>query len=260
MALFTDGISTIQDLMGQDSSVLATAQTENIDLSQKLTLAQQDLGIELTTLLQRSNTYDWQFWLQPDPQLNNIVVTPPLQLWHVFQTLTLVYQDAYFNQLNDRYKGKRDQFQQLAKWAMDKLIQTGIGIVADPIPQAAPPQLTSIPGGQPATTYCASVSWLNVEAKKDRPAIRAALTVAAGNALVVQPVNQPANATAWNVYVGLSPTCDGAAEYIAAGAGSGVGSGGAGIHAGTRAGQRAGARLSARVAAGHSEGIEQWHG
>jgi hypothetical protein len=29
--------------------------------------------------------------------------------------LTLVYQDAYFDQLNDRYKGKRDQFQQLAK-------------------------------------------------------------------------------------------------------------------------------------------------
>ena len=94
MALFTDGISTIQDLAAQDSSVLATAQTENIDLSQKLTLAQQELGIEVTTLLQRSNTYDWQFWLQPDPQLNNIVVTPPLQLWHVFQTLTLVYQDC----------------------------------------------------------------------------------------------------------------------------------------------------------------------
>ena len=35
MALFTDGISTIQDLMAQDSSVLATAQTENIDLSSK---------------------------------------------------------------------------------------------------------------------------------------------------------------------------------------------------------------------------------
>lgn len=50
MALFTDGISTIQDLMGQDSSVLTTAQTENIDLSVKLTLAQQELGIEVTTL------------------------------------------------------------------------------------------------------------------------------------------------------------------------------------------------------------------
>lgn len=204
MALFTDGISTIEDLMGQDSAVLATAQTENIDLSQKLTLAQQDLGIEVTTLLQRSNTYDWQFWLQPDPQLNNIVVTPPLQLWHIYQTLTRVYQDAYFNQLNDRYGGKRDQFQQLAKWAMDKLIQTGIGVAGDPIPQAASPQLTTIPGGQPAMTYCASVSWLNLENQEGQASNPSTLTVEADNALVVAPANQPANATAWNVYVGLS--------------------------------------------------------
>jgi hypothetical protein len=206
MALFTDGISTIQDLAAQDSFVLATAQAENIDLSQKLTLAQQQVGIELTTLLQRSDTYDWQFWLQPEIQLNNIVVTPPLQLWQVFQTLTLVYQDAYFNQLNDRYKGKRDQFQQLAKWAMDKLIQTGIGIVSDPIPQAAPPQLTSIPGGEPAMTYFASVSWLNVENEEGQASGPSTLNVAAGFVPVAQPVNQPPNATAWNVYAGLSPT------------------------------------------------------
>jgi hypothetical protein len=206
MALFTDGISTIQDLTVQDSYVLATAQTENIDLSQKLALAQQELGIEVTTLLQRSNVYAWQFRLPPEPCLNNIVVTPPLQLWHVFQTLTLVYQDAYFDQLNDRYKGKRDQFQQLAKWAMDKLIQTGIGIARNPIPQAAPPQLTSIPGGQPAATYCASVAWLNAEGQEGQAGNPSTLTMAAGNALVVQPVNQPANATAWNAYVGLLPT------------------------------------------------------
>lgn len=206
MALFTDVVSTIQDLMAQDSSVLATAQAENIDLNQKLTLAQQELGIELTTFLQRRNTYDWQYWLQPYLQLANIVVTPPLQLWNVFQTLTLVYQDAYFNQLNDRYQGKRDQFQQLAKWAMDKLIQTGLGIVSDPIPQAAPPQLTSITGGQQANTYLASVSWLNVEGEEGQASNPSSLSVAAGNALVAQPVNQPANATTWNVYVGLSAT------------------------------------------------------
>ncbi|MGO4884161.1 MAG: hypothetical protein ACLP59_25570 [Bryobacteraceae bacterium] len=205
MALFTDGISTIQDLTAQDSSVLSTAQTENIDLSTKLTLAQQGLGIELTTLLQQSNTYDWQFWLQPDPQLNNIVVTPPLQLWHIFETLTLFYQDAYFNQLNDRYKGKRDQYQLMAKWAMDKLIQTGVGIVADPIPQAAPPQLTSISGGQGANTYWVSASWLNVEDEEGQPSNPSMFTIAAGNAMVAQPLNAPENATEWNVYVGLSP-------------------------------------------------------
>jgi len=206
MALFTDGISTIQDLTLQDSSLLATAQIENIDLSQKLTLAQQELGIELTTMLQSGNTCEWQFWLQPDPQLNNIVVTPPLQLWHVFQTLVLTYQDCYFNQLNDRYKGKRDQFQQLAKWALEKLIQSGIGIASDPISEAAAPTLTSIPGGQPAMTYCASVSWLNAENEEGQASDPSSLTTAAGTALVVQPVNQPANAAAWNVYVGLSPT------------------------------------------------------
>jgi len=206
MALFTDTISTIQDLMNQDSSVLTTAENENIDLNEKLTLAQQDLGIELTTLLQRSNTYDWQFWLQPNPQLNNIVVTPPLQLWDVYQTLMRVYQDAYYNQLNDRYKGKRDQFQELAKWAMEKLIETGIGIVGDPIPQAAAPQLTSIPGGQPAATYYASTSWLNVENEEGQAGDASCLAVAGGNALAVQPVNAPANAVAWNVYVGLSAT------------------------------------------------------
>jgi hypothetical protein len=205
MALFTDGISTVQDLLQQDSSVLATAQTENIDLTQKMSLAQQELGIELTNLLQRSNTYDWQFWLQPDPQLNNIVVTPPLQLWHVFQSLTLTYQDAYFNQLNDRYKGKRDQFQQLAAWAMIKVIQTGIGIVSDPIPKAAGPLLTSIPGGQPAMTYYASISWLNVEGEEGQASDLNSLAVAAGNALVVQPLSQPSNAVSWNVFAGSSP-------------------------------------------------------
>lgn len=206
MALLTDGISTIQNLISQDSSVLNTAQTESIDLNQKLMLARQDLAIELTILLQRSITYDWQLWLQPEPQLNNIVVTPPLQLWHVFQTLALVYQDAYCNQLNDRYKGKRDQFQRLSKWGMDKLVQTGIGIVPDPIPQAVPPQLTSIPEGAAAATYCASVAWVNVEGEEGQSSSPSSLYLAAGNSLVVQPLNQPSNATAWNVYVGLSPT------------------------------------------------------
>ncbi len=204
MALFTDGISTIQDLTSQDSSVLTTAQTENIDLAIKLTAAQQELGIELTTILQQSNTYDWQFWLQPQPQLNNIVVTPPLQLWHVFQTLLMIYQDAYFNQLNDRYKSKRDQFQQMAKWAMDKLIETGMGIASDPIPQAAAPQLTSIPGGEPGSTYFVSTSWLNTEGEEGQAGLPGCLTTAAGTALVAQPVNQPSNATGWNVYIGLT--------------------------------------------------------
>ena len=206
MALFTDGISTIQDLINQDNSVLTTAQTENIDLTQKLAIALTELGIEVMALLQPGNTCGWDIWLPPSPQLINVVVTPPLQLWHVFQSLTLVYQDAYYNQLNDRYQAKRNQFQQLAKWAMQKLIQSGLGIVSDPLPEAAAPQLTAIPGGQPAATYYASVSWLNVEGEEGQPGDAAALTVEAGNVLVVQPLSQPTNAVSWNVYAGTLAT------------------------------------------------------
>ena len=205
MALFTDGISTIEDLLKQDASVLNTAQIENIDLNQKLSLAQQEVGIELTTLLQSSSTCDWQFWLQPYPGLCNIVVTPPLHLWHVFHTLTMVYQDAYYNQLNDRYHSKRDQFAQLGKWATSKLIRTGLGIVSNPVAQGAPPQLTAIPGGQTGGTYYASVSWLNSEGEEGQAGTASSLQITMGNALAVQTVNQPGNARGWNVFVGTSP-------------------------------------------------------
>jgi hypothetical protein len=128
MALFTDGISTIQDLMGQDNSVLTTAQTENIDLSQKLAMALTRAGDRSDDAVAAGNTCGWQFWLPPEPAIEQHRGHAAAAALARVPDLTLVYQDAYYNQLNDRYKGKRDQFQQLAKWAMEKLIQTGLGI------------------------------------------------------------------------------------------------------------------------------------
>ena len=48
----------------------------------------------------------------------------------------MVYADAYNNQLNDRYAGKRDQFHSMASWAYDKLVRIGTGVVLDPISRA----------------------------------------------------------------------------------------------------------------------------
>lgn len=55
-------------------------------------------------------------------------------------------------------------------------------------------------------TYCVSLSWLNVENEEGQASNPSTLSVGVGNALVAQPVNQPPNASAWNVYVGLTPT------------------------------------------------------
>ena len=44
--------------------------------------------------------------LAAPPSIEQVVVTPPLKLWHIFRTLEMVYRDAYNSQLNDRYAGQ----------------------------------------------------------------------------------------------------------------------------------------------------------
>src|SRR5579883_946062 len=106
MPLFTDGpASTIEDLAAQDSQVLDVASVEGIDLTRKLALAQEAVAIDIEAVVRRSNS--------GPVHLKHIVVTPALRLWHTYRTLELVYGDAYYNQLNDRYASKRDRFAEL---------------------------------------------------------------------------------------------------------------------------------------------------
>jgi hypothetical protein len=194
MALFTDGtISNSEDLTGHDSGVLEVASTEGIDVTKKLRLAQDELAVELTALLSDPDT------------LRNLVVTTPLRLWHAFQTLTLVYRDAYYNQLNERYGGKRDEYAALARWAANKLMDAGIGLVSNPMAKAEAPELDSVPGAQTGGTYYACVSWLNGDGEEGAAGEWRSLTVGDGGVLAVRPANPPANAMGWNVFVGLSP-------------------------------------------------------
>ena len=52
MALFTDApISTLDQLAAQDSAALDVASTEGIDATAKISLAQDELGIEITAAL-----------------------------------------------------------------------------------------------------------------------------------------------------------------------------------------------------------------
>ena len=163
MALFTDGnISTLENLSGEDTGILDLANTEGIDLSVKLALAHDELAIELGSWLARSQAASpWD-----QPTLQNIVVTPPLRMWHTFYTLALVYRDAYYNQLNDRYLAKWNEYKEQMKWASGMLFQAGAGMVWDPIPVAGPPALAAVAGTQPATTYFVAIAWLNARGEE----------------------------------------------------------------------------------------------
>ena len=210
MALFTDGpVSDILDLNARDSQLNTVASTENIDVTQKMTLAQDEIALELTTLLGRSIYADQAFWLAPAPGLGSVVVTPALKLWHTLRSLELVYADAYNNQLNDRYAGKRNQFHAMAESAYEKLIQIGIGIAASPVPQAPIPNVIAAGSPQgviplPDSTYYVTISWVNAQGEEGASAIPAAVTTSSGT-LLIQAGSAPRNAAAWNVYVGTAP-------------------------------------------------------
>ena len=207
MALFVDGFPvSIEQLAGLDSQLLSVASTEGIDVTHKLALAHEEIGLELHALLKRSSPADRLLWAAVvRPQLENVVVTTGLKLWFAYRVLELVYADAYNSQLNDRYLGKRDQFQQMAVSYRGQLIDTGAGMVSIPVPRALTPVLTPTPGSLPDNTYYVTGAWVNRVNEEGASAVPTSI-VTSSSSFEVQMGTAPGSATGWNVYVGLDPS------------------------------------------------------
>jgi hypothetical protein len=205
MALFTDGlISGLEDLMAQDSQLSNVANVEGIDVTQKLALVQEELALEITTLFSGSRRADQAIWLSAQPNIGNVVVTPPLKLWHTFRALEMFYADAYGSQLNARYAANRDQFHERARWAYERLTLVGLGIVHVPIPRASEPQVVAAAGGLEDDTYYVVMTWVNSKGEEGAPSVVVSITTT-GSTLLVQPASVPPAAVGWNAYVGTDP-------------------------------------------------------
>ncbi len=206
MALFIDGPAcTIDDLLDEDSGLLDTAQTVGINVTAKLRLAASEVQSELVTLLHRlqASTGTGTGTIQP-PAIGQVAVTPDLARWEKMQALAMVYRDASFTQLIDRYKAKWDMFVLLTRSARDQFIANGVGLVHDPLPKAALPVLGTIgvPGPQAGGTFYASVTWVNAAGQESAPSDAASILVPADNLMTVIAFGGPANAVGFNVYVG----------------------------------------------------------
>jgi len=196
--LFTDGPAiTPQDLSNHETGILDTASTEGINLTIKIRLARDEVGLQLLSQFPQLGLVN--------VALMNVVVTPALRLWLIFHTLEIAYRDAYHNQLNDRYKAKWDEYKDLSKFASGLLFQIGIGTVIDPIAQAAHPLLSAVSGSIAAAKYFVQVAWRNVNGAEGAPSEVTALDVTSGHTLQVQAVNPPTVAVSWNVYAGSTP-------------------------------------------------------
>jgi hypothetical protein len=134
-----------------------------------------------------------------------VAVTPALRLWHTWLTLSLIYRDAYFNQLNDRYQAKWDEYQKLASSARVKLQEVGVGLVLDPLPKPDGPTITTLPATESGGTFYFSVTFVNAAGEESTSAEPEAVTVPDGSVSALQVMTPPANALGWNAYGGTSP-------------------------------------------------------
>jgi hypothetical protein len=204
MALFVDGPAcTISDLTDQDAGLLDVALNTGINVSTKLRLAMEEIRTDLQLWLNRPRPAPELIW-GSTLRMEQVVVTAPVKRWETMHALALVYRDAYFSQLVDRYQAKWQEYSSLARDVRESLLATGIGLVSDPIKQAAPPVLSTAQGPQAGGTFYASVAWVNAAGQEGMPSYASSITVSDGNLMTVAVTGAPPNAVGFNVYAGTS--------------------------------------------------------
>jgi hypothetical protein len=202
MALFADGVTcTIDDLTDQDSGLADVAKTCGINVTTKVRLAHEEIAAELHLWLDRKRPALDIVWA-PALRIEQVVVTSALRQWEVMMALSLFYRDAYFSQLVDRYQAKWEAYSKLTRTAYERFIASGMGLVNDPVAQAAPPLLGSVPGPQTGGTFYASIAWVNAAGQEGSPSVAASVTVADGNLMTVAASDSPAHVTGFNIYAG----------------------------------------------------------
>ncbi len=205
--LLTDGNpNTNEELRVYESAILNVAKTESINLDVKRGLATEEIAQDvLDFLLNRS--------AEPDPRAGSrrtygvadVVVTRQMKRWHALHSLETFYRDAFNNQLNDRYKEKFAEYQQLAKRARELTFQFGVGLVYAPLPAAEAPVFGYVAGSLVEAIYYGRVSWVNASGQEGQPGEITSFEAPAGSVPTVDAVNPPAEATGFHVYLGTSP-------------------------------------------------------
>ncbi len=205
MALFTDvEVVTLNDLLEFEASLVGVASSYGIDVDNKISLATSAISDKLMLWLLNSGASDPQWLNRRILGLSTVVVTPPLQRWICFESLSRVFAEAYNVQLNTRFQGKWTEYQQESKSACDLFYQSGVAIVYDPLSKPAMPLLSVQTGSLPAQSIFIQTAWVDATGNES------ALSIANGSvlpdnssfavAMAEGALGAPTAAAGWNVY------------------------------------------------------------
>ena len=201
MAIFVDGpVSSSGDLAQIDAGLLDAAESHSINVTTKLELAHDALAADI------------QLWLDrlrgnlggplAGPRMEQVVVTDTIRHWERMQALALVYRDAWFADLAERYRVRWDEYSRQSRDAYERFVASGMAVVRDPLRKAQPPSMGSFAGPQPGGVFYAAVAWVNAAGQEGAASEASSLEIPDGQILVVTPGHAPHNATGYNVYVG----------------------------------------------------------
>ncbi|MFL6417306.1 MAG: hypothetical protein ACJ74Y_16740 [Bryobacteraceae bacterium] len=209
MALFTDSdVVTLDDLLRFESSLVQISSTHGIDVETKIRLASDEIGDKiLLCLLQTGAPGQWTG--TSELGLENVVVSSPLYRWICFNSLARIYAEAYNVQLNTRFQGKWNEYQQQASQAFNLVMASGVGVVAHPLPKPGLPTISVSQGTISAPAIFAQVSWIGHQSEDESAASPVAGAIINGAATVQVAFSElgadiPSNASGWNVYAGTS--------------------------------------------------------
>src|SRR5579875_91614 len=208
MALFTDSsVVTIDDLLQYENSLVAISSSHSIDINTKINLALAEIGDKLMLWLLKVRASDPQ-WLQRRLLgLSTVVVTPPLQRWICFESLSRFFEEAYNVQLNTRFQGKWTEYQQLSCGGAEMLFMSGLGIVARALPKPTLPLVTLGTGNSLAGALFIQTAWVDGDGNEGAlsPVNGQILAPGTGVTVAIGGSSQaPAAAAGWNVYASAS--------------------------------------------------------
>ncbi len=207
MALFVDGpVSTAGDLAQVDGGLLDAAASHSINVTSKLELAHDSLASDIQLWLDRFRSPDRLFVAGSVTgyRLEQVVVSDSIRHWERMQALALVYRDAWFADLAERYRVRWDEYAKQSRDAYERFVASGLALVGDPLKKAAPPALTTFAGPQRGGSFYAAVAWINAAGQEGAASEISSLDVPDGQIMVVTAGAAPTNATGYNVYVGTT--------------------------------------------------------
>jgi hypothetical protein len=205
MALFTDAsIVTLDDLVQFETSLVQVASSHGINVETKINLATAAISDTLLLWLVRAGASDPQFLNRRLLGLSTVVVTPVLQRWMCFESLSRFFGEAYNVQLNTRFQGKWTEYQAQASDASDLVFMSGLGIVYNPLPKPAMPLVSIQDGNAPALAMFIETTWADSHGNESAVSPVNGVILNGASTVVVAmaegALNVPHAAIGWNVY------------------------------------------------------------